>query len=404
MPAALWEWYLGRSSDLSIIHALPNAHSRSIKLALNDRESASFQLSLFDANAADVRPVSTCVLCYRNKNLVWSGPIWTVQNVMPNATMQIGCLGWFELLNHWLIHTGNLMPAGYQPPSGTMTSTTLSYTNIDQCAIIQSLMQLRADDAALNDNNAPLFVTAAPSAPNTGSNGVRTIVYNEYENLGQAITTMSQLEYGFDFRVDPTIRSRPLNMYFNPIWPLSGAASVNGRGQVRPNAVFGYRWGPANLATLTQTIDPSYLTNHVIAMGLFGSASAVDVGSQLQYGNFLTQASLSAVTQQAILQAYAGAEVAINSQPRVIYTFDQQPLSAESSVLQPFGVDFDIGDFCYLASNYGLIVPPGVAGGKQTDIAPSGTQPVRIFGYTVNISDEGVEQVQGIQTNFQSAT
>jgi hypothetical protein len=401
MPAALWEWYVGRTSDLSIIASLHKAHNRSIKLALNDRESASFQLSLFDENAPAIKPVSTCVLCYRNKSLVWSGPIWTVQNVMPNATMQIGCLGWFEFLNHWLIHTGNLMPAGYQPPSATMTSTTLQYTNIDQCSIIASLMQIMFDDAALNDKNAPIWVKVG-QVPNTGPYGTRTIVYNEYQNLGQAITTMSQIEFGFDFRVDP--KTRLLNMYFNPIWPPQGSASVNGRGSIKPNAIFGYRWGPANVATLTQSIDPSYLTNHVVAMGTYGSASASDVSSQQQYGNFVTQASLSQVSQQSILQAYAGAEVLINSQPRVIYTFDQLPLSAGSSVMQPFGIDFDIGDFCYLASSYGLVVPPGVAGGKQADVSPSGTQPVRIFGYTVNISDEGVEQVQNVQTNFQAAT
>src|ERR1700752_5303284 len=84
-----WNWFLGNTADLSTIGLLSAAQNRKITLALNDRESAGFTLSLLDPLAELIDPISTCVLCYRNGKLVWSGPIYTLEKSLPEMLVNV---------------------------------------------------------------------------------------------------------------------------------------------------------------------------------------------------------------------------------------------------------------------------------------------------------------------------
>jgi len=389
-----WDFWLGRSSDMSRIVPLQNAHARSITYALNDRESASFQISVFDDAYPYLDREYTCLLAYRNKKLKWSGPILTISDQMPNATVDVGCVGWFEHLNHLQLYTGNLGPNPSAPNSGwstqgQMTATTLYYNAIEQCQLGADLVGLSIQ-ATQQIDHAPVFVTLG-SVPNSGL--TRNITYQEFTPIGQSLQKLSQMEAGFDFRVDPV--TRQINMYYDPVGPPG--TTVRGRGQVRTNAIFGYHCGPWNIGSLSRSFDRSKIANRVFGVGQYGIGTAIDQASADQYGVWASQSSLSDVVQEEILTAFAASEVATLSQPTIIYTFDQMPLAAGSSTLQPFD-DFDIGDYCFLASNYGILIPPG--GPK----AAGNYQPVRIFSFKINISDEGVEAVQQIQTSYQAAT
>ena len=460
-----------------------------------------------------IEVISTCVLCYRNDELVWSGAVFTIEKDIPSLTMQVTCLGWLEFLNNWLLLTANLGPAntyltaplvngnviyGLQIPAyagaaevdtgtlvtvtdptgeytqtmtmqggllpggtgipvhlggipvanysypigsfvqisstnnlgaqgavnggwgtiGTMEATTLAYegtgpTYIDQCALIRDMLGLYAQNLsqvgapewmqALAVGETPSVIGSAASNP-----GNRNITWQEYQNLGQAIQQMSTIEYGFDFHIDPVTRN--FNMFFDPIWPpgalnqndprvIAGTAqgaSVNGRGKVRTNAIFGYHTGPQNVSKLTETTDGTQLCNQAFAVSQYGTGAYNDAGSISKYGLFVQQSSLtdSATTQDDVLDAYAAVQVLTLSQPLRIWTFDQQAYVAGGSALQPFGVDFDIGDYCYLISNYGIIIPGEGAG-------IDGYMPIRIFGYTVSIDEEGNETVTNIECTFQ---
>ena len=172
---------------------------------------------------------------------------------------------------------------------------------------------------------------------------------------------------------------------------------MNGRGQVRPNAVFGYHWGPANVASLEESTDATQLVNDAFAVSQYGTGNYSDKGSMSQYGLFQEQVQITDISaiSDTILNAFALVEVLTKKSPLRLWTFDQMPYVPNGSALQPFGVDFDVGDFCYLVSDYYLKIP-----GTGAGIA--GKMPIRIFGYEVQISDEGAETVTNIQTTFQS--
>lgn len=394
MVAVDWEWYLGRSSDFTRIGSLQNASSKQITLALNNREAAGLTISPLDPIYPKIQPVTTCLLAYRNDLLAWTGPCWTDTAMMPSdgSPAQINFLGWFELLNHFLLKCNGTGAQG--STTGIATALQVTYPAIDQCAIAADLVGRAVFDAQFH--GAPMYVQMGSQPAATQP---RNITYQAYANIGQSIAQLSQIESGFDFRVDPT--TRLFNIYYDPIWPQGGPYTVNGRGQIRPQAIFGYHWGRQNVAKLTRTRDASTLENDVFAIGqLGGVGEGYEPGSQSLYGMFESQTSLSDVIQEPVLQAYAQAEATTNSMPRVIYTFDQQPLGktpdGKFTALQPF-VDFDIGDFVSLRSDYGILVPDPVSNVQ-------GHQPVRVFAFTVNVSDEGVESVTNIQTTFQATS
>jgi hypothetical protein len=119
------------------------------------------------------------------------------------------------------------------------------------------------------------------------------------------------------------------------------------------------------------------------------------------YGLWESSASLSNIVSSVITAAYATEEVLFLDQPQVIYTMApvQYHEAAESgaSVPQPFQ-DYDIGDFVYLASNYGRMQVPAAGWGG------SGYYPVRLYSMQVNIDSEGNERVSDMQTVYTTSS
>jgi hypothetical protein len=384
VPAVSWNWYLGNSYTMEPIAPLSNATNRSLTLALDSQESASFSLDVRDPASALVQKHATCLLAVRNGKQVWSGPVLTKKSVLGEGQdqMQVGCVGWFYRPNNWLLKCGTLAP----PNNPTTTATSQAYQEVDQCAVVADLISRGIYDS--NSKGAPSFITLGQVPINTQ---LRNITYQEYQNIGQAITTLSQLEAGFDFAIDPVART--FDMYYDPIWPIGGPYTVQGRGQVRPNLLWGYQIGPANLATLTVSDDGSQVENEDFAVGQYGTGYGYDSDSWATYGLMSAQSSLSNVTVTQILAAYAQAEVDVKANGIVIYSFDQMPYGGTSKAYAPFD-DFDIGDFGYIMANYGsVIVPP---------LGSAGPQPVRVFAFTVGIDDNGIEQCTAFQTTYQS--
>lgn len=82
-----------------------------------------------------VQPLVYCILVYRDGFLVWSGPIWTVDESCSGEQQKINitAVGWFELLNHRLIRTQpgySLITSPITWSNGTYESAVSGWTSI----------------------------------------------------------------------------------------------------------------------------------------------------------------------------------------------------------------------------------------------------------------------------------
>lgn len=105
-PAGVeWRFRLADSATFEDILELTEARQRQLQLFLNKPGSLSFELPLESAQALKVKSVTTCVKAYRDGELVWSGPVWTIQDSAPTNKTTVNCVGWLELLNHKVTDT-----------------------------------------------------------------------------------------------------------------------------------------------------------------------------------------------------------------------------------------------------------------------------------------------------------
>lgn len=381
-PQVDWKWYLGRSSDLSLLGELNAATKKKISVALNNPESASFSINVLEDVALKIDELSTCLLAYRNGKLKWSGPVWTVDDSLPDGTCTVACVGWFELLNKRVLKCGPNAP----PSMPTTTAVAQTYTAEDQTTIMADLFARTLLDSPFL--NPSIRVGNVPSTVENG--GERNITYQQFQNIGQAILNMANVENGFDFRLDPA--TMLFNMYYSLVGADVPGMTIRGRGQHRGNTVFGYKWGPQNLSKLKRFKDGSKVVNDMYVLGQVGLGKQEEPGSINEYGKFSGQTSLSDVVSPTILAAYAAAQVALYSQPIAIHTFDVMPYSNQIYVPQPF-VDYDVGDIVGLVSRYGRVNIPELGSSRRA-------LPVRLFAFDVEIGEEGQEEVKNVQTVY----
>lgn len=393
-----WTWYLakpvfnkstGAFESFNRLGVLDTASNRSIVLGLNAPESAAFTINTHDLLAPAIIPVETCIVCYRNGELKWSGPVWTINETVADQqeSVNVTCVGWFQLLLERLLRTGAVghgieegSPTHGVGPTETTSALEQAYSSMEPQAIAQDLLE-RAN------YEYPTGITVGIIEPNPAK--VKwNVKYQQFQNIGQAIQQLSNTEGGFDFRVDPA--TLKLNIYYKPV---KAGTTVFGRGQDRTNTVFGYGWGPKNLASLQRTIDGSALANQVTAVSSIGGvAGSHSTPSIARYGLFQKQTSLPTVTGEIILEAYTAIEVLTLENPLPIYGFEPLPLRADGNVPEVMG-EYDIGDFVYLGANYGRMV--------VFNSAKTGPQAVRVFGLTLSIDDNGNEKVASVQTTYQ---
>jgi hypothetical protein len=354
--AANWKFILANSSDLSIIGELTNARNKSVDFALNKPGTARFQMSLVDDMAVYINEEITCILAYRNGVCLWSGPVWTISESLPDDIIDVGCVGWFQELNE-----------------ARELHTAPTYTDMDAGEIAFALIDLINDQ----DPATPLRIVKGAKMDSQ----TRTRTYQVGQKVGPLIQELSDIEAGFDFYIDPL--TRELNILYNEV---KYGTSLYGIGTDRPEAVFGLNWGPENLQSLKRESDTSRLRNRIFAKGKFGTVESDDYVSQGIYGVFEETIVLSDVGDELILGAYANATVLFRSQPqRIISIVPAQFSNNTDNVPEPF-VEYDIGDIIYIGAKRGRV---------QIE-----HQAMRVFGITVNIDEEGNEVATNIQTRY----
>lgn len=342
MAQPKWKLILANSADLSTVADLTSqAKSKQLQLALNKSGSVSFSIPITSNIADEILPVNKCVIVYKNDILVWSGPIWTVEEGLPENSISVNAVGWFEFLMKRYTLEQEVFPAGSN--WGDIAFGFLQIANDQQDTYITE---------GSNDSTNE-FTTERK--------------YERFVSIGQEISNLSELESGFDFEVDP--ETRELNIYAQQMVD-------------QENLLFGYNFGPNNVKSVKRTNSAEEMANDIYAIGAFLTAHSEDEDYQELYRMFTRVDSLSDVADQVVLAAYVNAEVEVNKGPRILIRFTPFP-AGESNVPSLFE-DYNLGDKVYLTAKYGNI---------QIE-----NQAIRVFGLSVSIDENGNESVSEIQT------
>lgn len=352
-----WKFILADStvSPLKRIGELMAAKSRQLTLALDKSGSLTFQMSMGHQMAEQIQPITTSIIAYKYNQPMWSGPVWTIDEDVTNDNMTVNAVGWFELLNHRILHDQK------------------SYITAVGGSIALDLLTIT------NTAAAPWFITS--DATQVHDTQTRSRDYDRWQNVGAAITELSEIENGFDFVIDPI--TRVMSFYSSP--SLGGPNPPTPVWHDQKDAVFSFGWGPDNISDFTRQTDASQIMNTIFVSGKNGTyGPGTDTASIAAYGAFEEQVSLSDIADVNVLTAYGAEEVTFRKTPRVIYSITPFPRhSAPLRVPDPL-VDYGLGDQVYLTA----VRPPRVLIQNQA---------VRVFGLDINIDDEGNEKLGALQ-------
>lgn len=360
----MWSFRLILSADMFPIAELKKAANKSLTLSLNKPGSANFTYPMDDELSGLIEPIATGIIAYKDNIPVWSGMIIGPLNEDAETnTMTIPVMGWLDKLNHRILRSD--LP------------TTGKYEDIDDGTILFDLLQ-RANDfgplpsydyeGTTHTADTSTFIEEGTKNYPVEEEAPRTAKFDKYTNIGAEIDKLTNIENGCDIEVHPI--TRELNIWRRKMTD-------------RTEVIMGYNAPPFNLASFKPTRDTSQMVNYFRAIGRFNDGLAEDTPSQELYGLIEETGAMTDVSdpENTILPAFAGAEVAVRSTPRV--TYDVAPFS--QNIFQPF-VDYQLGDKIYISANKG-----------HWNLAK---QAVRIFGLTLNIDNEGNEKVSNLQLSL----
>jgi hypothetical protein len=287
-------------------------------------------------------------MAVRDGTVFWSGPVWTVEEQGVSGNVTVTAQGWLKLLDKRVLRSKT------------------AFNDKTPSEIAFGLLGIANGQGATSITQGSFFVII--------ENGVtvgeirRNRTYEQFSSIGGEIAAMSQVENGYDIRVDPV--TRVLDLYVKYQRDMT-------------TAVFGFGGDTLqNTSDAGRRIDASELCNRFTAVGKFGSFVAEDGTSQAKYGIFEETGTLSDVANPTVLGAYAGVEVALRSEPRQTYTIEPKQWKSGSNVPRLF-LDYDVGDIVYFSIDRG-----------RFSVAKQG---VRVFAVTVNIDEQGGEKVTNMQ-------
>jgi hypothetical protein len=369
---ATWKFILADTATLTNIGELAHVTNRQWSPLLDRPGSASFDISMLD-DMADLITDDTALKVYRNGELKWSGYYWTANEDISGDKLSVSYIGWLKKLEKRFIRRQKIYNA---QDDGDIILDLLAEANLNPAPDgytftpvpgAPSLTFMIPGSKLGNDGGLTGYVPVTD--PSMGSAG-RNMNLEQYTFIWQIMQQLSDLENGCDFEVDPL--TRHLNIYRKRMIDRTGV-------------VFGFNWGPNNIGQLGRQIDRSTIVNYELARGGATAAPGFqdDTGSQARYGPEEELASLSDVNDTNILIYYAAEEVALRATPRIIYSFTPLPFVEGGRVPEPFE-DYDIGDLVHFSAKWG----------KRVNI---NNQLSRVFGMTVSITDDGIEEISQLQ-------
>lgn len=355
MPEPLVDWrfqvidaFTGEILD-DITHAL----DKKLSLVLNRSGTFSFRLDINDGSAPGLLPRRVGFVAIRNKIDVWGGYLNTRDADAESGYITFNAVGWMEDVYGRIVRNP-----------------------IDR----DTELDAERAFALLDDANAqasstgwpePTFVTKGSMVGTFQSRGPHR--YERGVVQGAEIQALSDLEAGFDIQVNP--RTAVMDLY---AWD---------QYDVKPDVIFGYRWGPENLVRMTWQEDAGRMCNSMLVVGKNGNFQFYDDNDSIAlFGLKEETVTLSDIADENILMAYAVAEVSIRSRPWVTYSILPYPYDGSSSIPQIYD-DFKVGDMVYFYSSDPIIHVHH--------------QPVRIFGADIDVTSEGHEIISSMSITNQ---
>ena len=186
------------------------------------------------------------------------------------------------------------------------------------------------------------------------------------------IDELCNVENGGDIVVDPLTRAVTWHRRYR---------------RVKDDVVFGFQWGPANARTFDRNIETDSQINYIIVNGAPGTTPqyAHDQAQQSEIGLLEESVTLSDVRDNNILLTYAGGEQIIRGNGHITYSVQPFPLPYDrpGNVPEAF-LDYRVGDQLRLTA----VHPPRVNIRGQA---------IRLFGVSIDISDDGVATLGPLQ-------
>lgn len=412
-PNVDWSWWLCRKSDLGQIADLTAcAHNKKLELMLNRAGKVTCSLDLENENTKYIEELTTCLICYRNTKPIFGGPIYICNENTEGSKLEITAQGWYEYFNKRLIHTGlewqeMAIEASERPilryPSSERETELKEIESQYESVLAEKFYVPVATESAqqlyygkltepygvpgayiINDiiNRAnidvPTGITLGTVAPTESVN--QTL--QQFANAGEQINKLISLESGPDFYIDPI--TRKFSTYRNEI-----RGGIAGLGVDRGSGIrFTY---PGNCISVSRNSDGTKTQNRTEVTGLYGEAKYERTYSIEKNGLFEVADSLPEETIVGYLAAYAAIETNTLEEPFKIINFNPRSVNdgKSHSVPRPFE-DYEIGDIVYCT----------IEKGPRFRVGLQSPQPVRIYGLTVSISDDGVETISNIQTTY----
>jgi hypothetical protein len=352
-PLVDWRFQVVDAWTMDVIDDITHALDKKLSLVLNRPGSLSFRLNIDDDVAPALLSRRAGIIAIRNKIDVWGGYINTRDADAESGYISFSAVGWMERLYERIVRN--------PLTRGTEADADRAFALLDDAN--NQVTSLGGGQPTSIWKGAQVGVFQ-PRGPHVYERGV---------SHGAEIQALSDLEAGFDITVNP--RTLVMDLY---AWD---------QYSVKPTVIFGYRWGPENLVRMSWQEDGGRMCNSMLVVGKSGNFQFYDDPEAISiYGLKEEMVSLSDVSDQNILLAYANAEVSIRSRPWVTYTILPYPYDGSDSIPQIYD-DFKVGDMVYFFSSDPII--------RVHD------QAVRIFGADIEVTSEGHEIISSLSITNQ---
>ncbi len=340
-----WQIFLGDSDDLTPRAEITRECSgKSLQLALNQPGAFNFTIPTTTEWYQYLTPMENCVIVQRDKEVIWSGQIWNLDEDFTGQHIQVGAVGWLENL-FGRFH--DQADKAYQlVNAGTIVRDIVDFANVQGTTYITN---------GSNNNSQ-----------------TRTVTIEQFQNYGEQIKQLTEVENGLDIVLDPETRQLDIH---------------NAADFTITDAVFGFNTGRRNVATFNRTVDASTVRNQYYVRGKFATAEAHDNPSINTYGLRQEVINLTEVTDVSLLGAIANAELALNKDPRTLFNFQPQILNI--NIGPNFFEHYNVRDQVSVSA-------------ERDNLPPILSQATRVFGATITVDDRGNEQVTNLQTTYQS--